>query len=220
MQRTLFLAIAIAVISLAATSQAAAQDAEVRTVKDRVLTSHGQLAVKITFDKPFKHVGSQRFVLYDVANAEQHFFVDADKEGKIKRMYWVQFEGYLPSNTHTYDYKSTKIVNIGGLDFIADVAARNIGGNQGRPDSDGNRARAFLQSKGFRMASDEVLWQRLVHLVDKEKRNELMIIYLEDLSDTGLTAADLNKGGKAEAKWPEMSNALLERAKKGLKISR
>ncbi len=41
------------------------------------------------------------------------------------------------------------------------------------------------------MASDNVLSQRLVHLVDEAKRNELMIIYMEDLSGMGLTAADL-----------------------------
>jgi hypothetical protein len=55
------------------------------------------------------------------ARAEQHFFVDADKEGRIKRMYWVQFEGYLPINTHTYNYRSTQKVNLGGLEFIADL---------------------------------------------------------------------------------------------------
>jgi hypothetical protein len=41
------------------------------------------------------------------------------------------------------------------------------------------------------MASDEIMMQRLVHLTDDAKRNELMIIYMEDLSETGLTAADL-----------------------------
>ena len=54
--------------------------------------------------------------------------------------------------------------------------------NPGRPDSDGNRARAFLGTKGYRLGSDEVMSQRLVHLIDEAKRNELMIIYLEDLS--------------------------------------
>jgi hypothetical protein len=191
-----------------------------RIVKGQVIASTEKPAVRIEFDKGFKYAGSQDFILYDVARAEQHFFVDADKDGRIKRLYWVQFEGYLPSNDHTYRYRVNKTANIGGLEFIADASARNVKGNQGRPDSDSARARAFLESKGYRMASDDVMSQRLVHLVDEAKRNELMIIYMEDLSGTGLTAADLASGGKAAAQWEEMAKGLLERATKGLNISR
>ena len=190
------------------------------TVVGQVLTSNGMPSVRMKFDKAFKYVGTQSFVLYDVANAEQHFFVDADKTGRIKRMYWVQFEGYLENNNHTYKYPVTKTVNVAGLDFIADAYARNINANPGRPDSDGSRSRAFLQSKGYRVASDEVLSQRLVHLVDDRKRSELMIIYLEDLSAMGLTAADLAKDGKAATRWDQISNELLERALKNMEMSR
>jgi hypothetical protein len=193
---------------------------QIRTVKERTLTSTQLPAVQLEFSKPFKYVGGHSFILYEVANAEQHFFVDADKDGRIKRMYWVQFEGYLPSNTHVYDYEPTKVVNIGGLAFIADAYARNIKANPGRPDSDSSRARAFLASKGYRLGSDDVMSQRLVHLVDEAKRNELMIIYLEDLSPMNLTAADLAKGGKAEGQWPEISKGLLDRATRKMKLLR
>ena len=190
-----------------------------RTVAGQVLTSKDMPAVQLEFDKSFKYAGSQSFVLYDVANAEQHFFVDADKRGHIKRLYWIQFEGYLPDNTHTYDYKSPKIVNIGGWDFFADVYARSLKGDLGRPDSDGNRARAFLKSKGFTTGTD-VVTQRLVHMVDETKRNELMIIYLEDLTGTGFTAADLNEGGSAHAEWSKVSQAVLARAQKFMKLKK
>ena len=193
---------------------------QTRTVRGQVLTSTQLPAVKLEFAEPFKYAGGHSFILYDVANAEQHFFVDADKDGRIKRMYWIQFEGYLPSNRHTYNYKVTKTVNIGGLDFIADAYARNIKANPGRPDSDGSRARAFLASKGYRLGSDEVMFQRLVHLIDEAKRNELMIIYLEDLSPMKLTAAVLAPGGNAAGEWEKITAGLLERATKNLKISR
>ena len=134
-----------------------------RTVNGQVLTSTELPAVRLKFDKQFKYAVTQSFVLYDVANAEQHFFVDADKDGRIRRLYWVQFEGYLPTNTHTYNYKSTKVVNIGGLDFIADAYPRNAKASPPRADSDGSRARTFLESKGYRMATDDSLLQRLSH---------------------------------------------------------
>ena len=195
-------------------------DESIRSVSGRVLTSTATPAVRIEFANGFTYVGGQTFILYDVARAEQHFFVDADTKGQVKRMYWVQFEGYLPSNTDTYRYKSIRTVQIGGLEFIADAWARNLKDNPGRPDSDGSRARAFLDRKGYRLASDDVLSQRLVHLVDEEKRNELMIIYMEDLAGMKLTAKDLAPDGRAAAQWDEIAKSLLERAIKGMEISR
>ena len=197
-----------------------ADESPIRRVTGRVLTSTETPAVRLEFANGFTYVGGQTFILYDVARAEQHFFVDADTKGRIKRMYWVQFEGYLPSNTETYRYKLTRTVQIGGLEFIADAWARNIKENPGRPDSDGSRARAFLNGKGYRLASDDVLSQRLVHLVDEEKRNELMIIYMEDLAGMKLTAKDLAPEGRAAAQWDEIAKGLLERAVKGMEISR
>lgn len=191
-----------------------------RSVKGQVLTSKLLPAVRLSFDKNFKYIGSQDFILYDVARAEQHFFVDADAQGNIKRFYWVQFEGYLPSNTHTYNYKSPKMVNIGGLDFFADTYFVNVKTNPSRPDSDGSRMRAFLESKGYRMKGDDVMLQRLVHMTDDSKRNELMIIYMEDLSLLGLTAADLIANGSAANRRDELTKALLERAQKSMKIER
>jgi hypothetical protein len=199
--------------------QIRAAQKEARSVNGQVLTSNEMPAVRLEFGKEFKYVGSQSFILYDVARAEQHFFVDADKQNRIRRLYWIQFEGYLPNNTHSYRYKVNHLVNIGGLDFIADGYARNLKANPGRADSDGSRARSFLESKGYRLASDDVLSERLVHMVDKEKRNELMIIYAEDLSRMGLVAGDLQEGGKAIARWDEIVKGLLERAQKYMKIS-
>ena len=209
---TIAIVFVFSIVSLAQTDQA------LRPVKGRTLKSDSLPAVDLEFGKDFKYVGGHKFVLYDVANAEQHFFVDADKDGRIKRMYWVQFEGYLPSNDHTYNYKGTKQVNIGGLDFIADAWARNIKLNPGRPDGDGAKGRAFLESKGYKLASDETLTQRLLHFIGEKKRDELMVIYLEDLSALGLTAADVNKGGKDEARWSGLADAVLARAQKDMKI--
>jgi hypothetical protein len=198
-----------------------------RKVKGLTLTSDETPRVRIQFGNGFKYAGGQSFVLYDIASAEQHFFVDADAQGRVRRLYWVQFEGYLPSNTHTYNYKSKNIVNIGGLDFIADAQARQIpapdpgvASQPGNRISDGDHARAFLSARGYHLASNEALWQRLVHMTDATNRSELMIIYLEALEGTGLKAADLNEGGKAAGRWESVSKELLERAKTGMTITR
>ena len=61
---------------------------------------------------------------------------------------------------------------------------------------------------------------RLVHLLDEQKRKELMIIYGEDFAPTGFTAADLKKGGKAYDQWSNIEKNLVEIAKKKISIER
>jgi hypothetical protein len=42
------------------------------------------------------HYAADRWVLYDIADCELHDFVDADAQKNVQRLYWVQFEGYIP----------------------------------------------------------------------------------------------------------------------------
>ena len=58
------------------------------------------------------------------------------------------------------------------------------------------------------------------HLLDEQKRKELMIIYTEDLAQTGFSAADLQKGGKAYDRWPAIEKDLIERAEQKIVISK
>ena len=62
------------------------------------------------------------------------------------------------------------------------------------------------------------MYLRLVHLLDNEKRRELMIIYGEDLAPTGFTAAELSEGGKAHDRWPGIADALLDRAERRIMV--
>jgi len=61
---------------------------------------------------------------------------------------------------------------------------------------------------------------RLVHLLDEQKRKELMIIYGEDLTPTGFTAAELQKSGKAYDHWPVIEKSLVERTEKKITIEK
>src|ERR1051326_8167495 len=69
-----------------------------RHVSGQLLISDSDPAIQITFSPGFKYVGGRRFNLYRVAEAEQHFFVQAGAHGRIERFYWLQFEHYLPDN--------------------------------------------------------------------------------------------------------------------------
>ncbi len=84
-----------------------------RSVEGQVLSSDSLPQLRIKFKKPFKFVGSQSFVLYEKAQVEQFFFVEADGRGQIKRLYMTQFEGSLPNAGATYDYPAIQTVKLG-----------------------------------------------------------------------------------------------------------
>lgn len=65
---------------------------------------------------------------------------------------------------------------------------------------------------------DAMMYVRLVHLLDREKRKELMTIYGENLAPTGFTVADLSDGGKNHAGWPALADALLAAAQKRITV--
>jgi hypothetical protein len=182
-----------------------------------VVTSERDPAVRIELPKAAQYVGADRWALYGIADCELHAFVEADAQNNVQRLYWLQFEGYLPSHPdlhHKYD--SPRHATIGEMDFYVDtwVRAKHATTESG---SDREHIEALLRAKGYRMP-EAMMYVRLVHLLDKENRKELMIIYGEDLAPTGFTAADLGKSGEAHEQWPGIADALLERAERHITI--
>ena len=188
-----------------------------REVLGSVVTSKRDPEVRIELPKAAQYVGADRWALYGIADCELYAFVEADAQKNVQRLYWVQFEGYLPSRPdlhHTYD--SPKHATIGGMDFYVDTWVRRKDATT-ESGSDREHIEALLRAKGYRMP-EAMMYVRLVHLLDKEKRNELMIIYGDDLAPTGFTAADLSEGGKAHEQWPAIADGLLERAERRITI--
>jgi len=66
------------------------------TVAGRSIVHAGE---KVTVQVPAvaTYVGSERFNLYGVADAEVHVFIEADAAKRMKKLYWIQFESYLPA---------------------------------------------------------------------------------------------------------------------------
>jgi hypothetical protein len=230
MKRATLIVVALAVLKLFSTANSSAQTAQARAteqqqagtqarrVKGRTLTSTFMPPIRIKFDKDFKYVGSQSFILYNSAQVEQFFFVSANG-GRIKRMFMVQFEGYLPDNTHTYNYKIGNTVNLGGLDYMYDTSVVNVPAFRKQyPDSDAGRAAAFLEGKGYQLEGEDIMYQRFVRLIDDARRNELLIIYYENLKGTGWTAADLSEKGRAAGQRDKLFEEMRRRALKSFTV--
>src|SRR5262245_10488566 len=69
---------------------------------------------------------------------------------------------------------------------------------------------ALVRSRGYAMPAD-MMSVRLVHLLDKQKRKELMIVYSEDLAMTGLAADQLREAGSARARRSAIERNLIAR---------
>jgi len=188
-----------------------------RKVVGNVVASERDPGVRIELPKAAHYVGADRWVLYGIADCELHAFVEADARKNVQRLYWVQFEGYLPSRPdlrHTYD--SPKLMAIGGMDFYVDTWVRAKGATT-ESGSDREHIETLVRAQGYRMP-EAMMYVRLVHLLDEEKRKELMIIYGEDLARTGLTAGELSEGGKAHERWPGIADAMIGHAKRRIII--
>jgi hypothetical protein len=189
-----------------------------RQIQGQILTSKSNPAIQITFAPHFKYAGGQRFLLYGVAEAEQHFFTQSDANGQIARFYWVQFEHYLPSNKHQYDYPSLRTTDIDGLPFIYDTAVfSDYAGTKSQPDSDAAQARSLLKKAGLTLPAAAVRI-RMVHLTDSSKRSELMIIYGETLNAKAPPVSE--EGREADDQLPELATSVRKHAAEGMKIER
>lgn len=190
-----------------------------RQVEGNVITSERDPQVRIELPKSALYVGADRWDLYGIADCELHAFVDADGQKNVQRLYWVQFEGYLPTKPDSkYKYDSPRHAKIGGMDFYVDTWVR-ANDAETRPGSDREHVEALIRAKGYRMPAG-MMYVRLVNLLDQEKRKELMIVYGEDLASTGFTAAELREGGKAYDRWPTIEKGLVERAEKKIAIDK
>lgn len=186
------------------------------SVQSHTITSTGFPEGTIKVDQKLAYIGSDKWVLYGVADCEIHVFAETDAERNLKRLVWVQFEGYLPANTHTYNYdKEPFRTELSGHTFFDRVTFRKMDPAQKpRAGSDTERVMKMLESNGIKLPAEaaNIRWVRL----NDDRRKELMIIYAEDLAPLNLTAADFAEGGKAAADIDKVRAGIRERAKSAM----
>jgi len=188
-----------------------------RKVDVNTVTSERDPKVRIQLPKSAQYVGADRWILYDIADCELHAFVTADEQKNVRNLYWVQFEQYVPTRPELkHTYNSARHTQISGMDFYVDTWAR-AEAEASKSGSDLQHMKKLVRAKGYEMPRG-MMYVRLVHLLDEQKRKELMIIYAEDLAPTRRTAAELQDGGKAHDQWSKIQDDLVKRAKQKLGI--
>jgi hypothetical protein len=182
-----------------------------RQVRGNSVVSERNPAVRIELPEQARYMGAHRWTLYDVADCEVHVFIEADETKRVQRLYWIQFEGYIPSRPDLqYDYSENGKTDFAGRQFFVN-ASFSEPNRTPRTGSDLEQVQRLIRSNGYTLPAHSIN-VRLVNLFENDRR-ELMIIYAEDMKPTGFTPADLNAGGAAEKEWPRIERQLLENAR-------
>ena len=199
---------------------AAAQDLHPeRKIDATTVVSAADPALSITVPEAARYIGADRWVLYDVADAEIHAFVEADAAKKVQRVYWIQFEAIVPAKPESkYNYDRDPIGEIAGLPFHIRARFGLGAGETTRAGSDAEHLHRLLEAAGYTLP-DEIMNVRLIHLPTEDRRKELMVIYMEDLAPTGMKAAQLVIDGKPAPEWTVIEKDLIDRAKDNIKFA-
>ena len=186
---------------------------------------HPRESITVRLPSAAVYLGSERFELYGVADAEVHIFAEPGADIRMRRLWWVQFESYLPGNDHRYNYADgNRKIDLGGTATWMIAGPRSTTGHM-RPGLDREHVFGILKRAGIAIPA-EVMNVRLVQLLDdpqgtgKGARRELMVIYSEDLSLTGKTLAGLTSDGQPNPAWAAIEPGLIQRARESVSIER
>lgn len=178
-----------------------------RQFSGNVLTSPADPGLRISIDPSLQYIGGQKFTLYGVAAVEQHVFGRKWPDGSPRSVVLFQFESVLPGIDWKYDYSGARYRSaIDGFDFFTDIEPGRVWWlfPNGKPGTDGYRAKSLAGDAGFAVPEDYI-WHRSVHIPNADARSELLIIWQEDLSPTGMTRDDFPPQGAGSPEWDEIA---------------
>jgi len=188
-----------------------------RSVDGKTLISDALPKIKIKLKGDFKYVGKFDFKLGETAAGERYVFVEAKKK-RIQRLFIAQFEGFLPNVQKTYNYKFDNALKFGAHKFRQNTYAySNEADRREKPGNEGVLTAAFLREKGYAF-EDEFMMSRFVTVPDAERRNELILFYIENASTTGHRLSEFFSGDNETEVWRKISVGLTERSLKAFEI--
>jgi hypothetical protein len=184
----------------------------------------GPPALRIEVPQGVRYAGGERFVLFGNADCELHVFVEADQAKRFRRLYWVQFDDYLPSlpdARYTYGKSDRRTMLWGQTAWIASGFGKSDFAT--RPGSDREHLRGILKRAGYSWPPT-MMQTRIVRLLDDPKgtgfgRRELMLIYAEDLAVSGEDFEALGGEGEDTDRWRAIEPALAARAAQAFSVT-
>ena len=199
---------------------------EARYLQDIHFVSEHTPAMKMRVNDGLRYVGHIEFVLREIARVDRHHWVAADEDGRVQRLFILQFEGILDGVEGSYrfgipgkdqiagsNYRySPEPVKLGDHEFVHNTWAYDNAANvRDNPEAEAARTGSFLKDRGFELAG-ELIMSRFARAVGEDRRNELIIFYLEPLSRHGHTISDFPDRGPVSAAFDALSAKVVERS--------
>ena len=189
-----------------------------RYVEGQTLISKNLPEIKISIDRSFVYVGKFDFKIRNVAAGERFVFVESE-DNKIKRMFIAQFEGFLPSIDDFYRYNMENASQLGNHKFRQNTYAySNLKSIAENPEGEAALTFNFLKDKGFTL-EDEWMMSRFVTVTGVDKKHELILFYLENVSDSGHQLIEFYDAEDNNTEiWKHISKSLTERSLQHFKV--
>ena len=195
--------------------------APMRAVEGASLVSPSLPEARISVPDEAVYIGAQRWALYDAVDAEMHLFVEAGEDRIVDRLYWIQFEAYLPTLPDAaYDFHLSDLERrqLGDAEFFVRARFGEGAGDVPEPGSDNAMMRAVLAEADYTLPT-ETINATMKHILDPDDpREELMIIYIEDLEPTGATMEEIIETRLEGPLWAGLSEGVLDRAQERISV--
>ena len=174
-------------------------------VKGRQITILGAISLKLMVSDEFNYIGSQEILVYDISKVFNYVFTtptNNEREDRVtSKLLFLQYEYYLPEFKQPYNYKSTDLITLGGIVWQRDNFLFRSTYDDWNPKSDGYQLMTFLEKKNLK--HPEWVWNnRLVTMLNDEKTQELLIIYLEEIPHDRLKLF-VSNGKIIEDQWQQ-----------------
>ena len=233
-------AFAAVLATTAAAAESSLPAAPERGIVDSVFVSESVPPLEIRIDDRFQYLERDRFVLKEIAHADRHHWValrdGGPSEGRrtkqVEAMIVLQFEGFLDGVDDHYRYRipsgdnvagsnyrfSTEAVELGGADYIHNTWAYDNAENaRNNPGAEADRTRRLLAKRGYAM-DDAVVMSRWVRVVGEERRDELIIFYIEPLANFGHRIEEFPDGGPVSEVFDRLSERVTRRGLESFEV--
>ena len=182
-------------------------------VQGHRITITGAISLKLLVSDDFEYVGSQEIVIYGTSKVYHYVFAKSSKNDQRKRMisklFFLQYEYYLPEFIQPYNYTSTDIIEFGGISWQRDNFIDSATYDDWDPQSDFYQMLIFLEKKNLK--HPDLVWNnRLATMLNKEKTQELLILYIEDIPKDKLETLFVN-GKLIDEEWEKEKVRLREK---------
>ncbi len=190
-----------------------------RSLNKNTIVSIKNPPIRIDVDEQLPHVGILNFKLKNVAQVERYIYARHDENKRIQRLFIAQFESFLPEIKGEYKFQVTNPTRLGNNDYQTDIGIFNFAERiASNPGAEAEYTKALLDRNGLK-ADDDFLVARYARITSEDKRSELILFYLENLKDLGLTRVEIESNGNRTPQTEKLFRDFADRALRSFKIA-